>query len=93
MGHGTDQREFSSSSMTEAFQRKAVSLLDECQRHCVLIHGERRDRRDLINREAFFIMGSSAVPVGELPYLRGEDLKSDAKTPPSSRNRRPSVRL
>ena len=79
--------------MAEALRRRTVSLLDGSHRHCVLVHGERRARRDSINREAFFIMGSSAVHVGELPYLRGEDLKTDTKTPPFFRSRRPSVRL
>jgi hypothetical protein len=40
--------------------------------------------KTLQDDEAFFIMGSSAIHVGALPYLRGKGLKTDTKSLPSS---------
>lgn len=65
-----------------ALRRRTVSLLDVCLRHCWLVQGERRARRESIKSEAFFILGSSAIHVGELPYLREKGLKTDTKSHP-----------
>ena len=52
-----------------AHRRNTVSLLDICVSLCGPVPGEKGARRDSIEREAFFIMSSSAIHVGELPYL------------------------
>jgi hypothetical protein len=40
--------------------------------------------KTLQDDEAFFIMGSSAIHVGALPYLREKGLKTDTKSSSSS---------
>ena len=70
--HGTWLRresKFSPSSTTVALRRRTVSLLEVGLGYCGLDHGEGSARRDSITREAFFIMGSSAIHAGALSCL------------------------
>jgi hypothetical protein len=74
-------REFSPSSTAEALWPWTIPPLGVGLNQCGPVHAERIDCRDSIKREAFFIKGSSAIHVGEVPRPRGEGIKTNTKTP------------
>jgi len=73
--------EFSPSSTAEALRPWTIQSLDIGLSQCGLVHEEGIDCRGSIKRETFFVKGSSATHIGEVPRPRGEGITTDTKTP------------